>query len=904
MSRSPIRDHVTVLPQLDRLLVATAQARIDAPTGDHTVAAGPLMSGAVNWGRPRGRVRSRSPLLIAALVTLMVLLAAAGAAAVLLISEGSPLPSPSAADVAPWEHPLAGSVMLAGLDAPDPEGGPPWDVRIFQSGSGETCTAVGQIFNGKFGIVGLDHVFRALPLTGVDACGVPGIAGPVLAGARQFAGRTAGEARTIVNGIAGAGARSVIAYGPGGERRLTLGRQGSFITVYRGLLGEVRPRIVVTTADGRSDAISFAASAAFETADPDGGAPWQVSGGSAIGTPGASGDENCAQASQELGPGSTGGPSTEAETPSVCGQLGSEALFVRFHRFDPGDGEGSGNPWGNNPARTLVYGGASLRVRSLTMLGAGSPRAVAIDPHSGVFLAVLDGHVDPRALTLVAKLTDGHTVRFTRSTVLFYGLTGKPVHEGAVEPYRPVVDQGAFFAPLEDPIRNTVVQTQRATDPAGGPDWSLRSWQGHVDPRAKFGAEKHPSRFDCWQAGVIPEGRLVQPDPGGTPIPLKVSTASPGEQATHCSGTGAPTAENLTPTIAAYPKSAGEYSPLPVRTVVAGVIEPPATHALLLGAGAPRPITTDANHAYLLVLPGSYWASPLKVSARLPNGQTVTSYAPSIPPHLRPQVRAPSPEGSAPWGFTQTSLCPSAWEISEIGRVIDDSFAYISEDTGQVAPGPEGDSSGSPCGTRNARAQEHDEPLGGDEGGQHQAPLGITVEQSLSERIQPPTEAEIQRRTLPGSTVIAGAAAAGVKSITLTTPADVRTVQPTGPHHLFIVVYDGVFYRGTFTATALLTNGKTVTQLIRGGPDNRYAAPEPAPRPLAAQLRADERTLRGMSAQVTAVLHAKPPERAKLLDGVPLSQLLRGLHQIRADVDGERARIAFLENHPGILPPE
>ena len=95
-----------------------------------------------------------------------------------------------------------------------------------------------------------------------------------------------------------------------------------------------------------------------------------------------------------------------------------------------------------------------------------------------------------------------------------------------------------------------------------------------------------------------------------------------------------------------------------------------------------------------------------------------------------------------------------------------------------------------------------------------------------------------------------------------------------------------------------------MTQLIRGGPDNRYAAPEPAPRPLAARLHADESTLRGMNAQVTAVLHAKPSERAKLLNGVPLAQLLRGLHQIRAVVVVEQARIAFLRNDPGILPPE
>ena len=59
-----------------------------------------------------------------------------------------------------------------------------------------------------------------------------------------------------------------------------------------------------------------------------------------------------------------------------------------------------------------------------------------------------------------------------------------------------------------------------------------------------------------------------------------------------------------------------------------------------------------------------------------------------------------------------------------------------------------------------------------------------------------------------------------------------------------------------------------------------------------------------MSAQLTAVRHAKPSERVKLLGGVPLPQLLQGLGQIRAIVTGEKARIAFLQKHPGILPAE
>ena len=198
-------------------------------------------------------------------------------------------------------------------------------------------------------MVGLDDVFRALPVGGVDACGVPGIAGPVLAGARVFSGRSVAQARTVVNGVAGAGARSVNVYGPEGVRHLRLGPDGSFITVYRGYLEEVRPRLVVVDANGRSQTISFASSSAFETADPDGGAPWQVSGGAAIGMPGARPDENCAQASQQAGRTNLGGPAGRPLTPEVCGALAGDPLFVLMRRFDPGDGEDTAPPGATTP---------------------------------------------------------------------------------------------------------------------------------------------------------------------------------------------------------------------------------------------------------------------------------------------------------------------------------------------------------------------------------------------------------------------------------------------------------------------------------------------------------------------------------------------------------------------------
>src|ERR1700726_1098307 len=123
-----------------------------------------------------------APRRLSAMVILVMLLAfAAAATAAILITEGSPLPPPHAQDLRSNGVPLPGSARLAGLAAPDPDpSAPQWDIRLSRTRAGETCSAVGQVLHGQFGIVGLDHVFRALPLGGVDACGVNSPDGPIL----------------------------------------------------------------------------------------------------------------------------------------------------------------------------------------------------------------------------------------------------------------------------------------------------------------------------------------------------------------------------------------------------------------------------------------------------------------------------------------------------------------------------------------------------------------------------------------------------------------------------------------------------------------------------------------------------------------------------------------------------
>jgi hypothetical protein len=843
--------------------------------------------------RPRGGVTRRTLLL----TLVLTLLLAGVAAAAILITQGAPLPAPNAQDLQSSGVPLPASARLAGLDAPDPDPvEAPWDIRLSRTRAGETCTAVGQVLGGQFGIVGLDHVFRALPLGGVDACGVDAPDGPVLAGARVFVGSSTQGARTVVNGVAGAGARSVTVYGPEGARALRLGPQGSFITVYPGYVDEVRPLVVVVTRDGRSHTIAFAQSSAFEVADPDGGSPWEISGEADLG-PGAYPDENCAQASQELGranPSRFGSPMT----PGVCGRLAVHPLFVLMRRFVPESREHVGTPWGNNPARTLVYGAAARRVVSLTLTGAGAPRRLAIDRHGGVFLAVLDGHVDPRSLTLTARLRDGVSVTYRRSSNLLEApftpvegpasTTSRPLREPPVPAYRNQFPaRQAEPQPSDIPLAGTVRETLRAKDPAGGPEWALRSWQGLPNPRANFGPGYHPARFICVQVGAVEGHRLIQPRPGATALALSVGEESE-DGIGGCNAPSDLTRFGPMGEAMSYVADPYAYAPRPLRTVVYGMLRLDATHPLLLGAGAPRPLALDANHSFFAVLPGRYWDTPLRISAVIGRRTVLGRTMQSVPgPPSTPQTRAPDPNGGAPWGFAAGANGSSAF-----GQIVEGRLATIDARTGAVHYGPGGWSGGGNPPAPGKPPPVHFESHGGPE------------ESLLERRTTAPPRPELERRTLPGRTIITGEADADVVSVTLATPRDVRTLRPSGPEHVFIVVYDGQFFRGAITATIVLRDGHTVTEAVNNPDSPGPPAAEPATPSLANRLQRDRVTLAGMRSLLARAEHAGPREREKLLDGAPLTQIAHGLRDIEAIVVADESRIAYIAAHPGVLPLE
>ncbi len=795
---------------------------------------------------------------VVAVIVAVLLLAGVATAAVLLIRQGKPLPALPAGALGPDVQPVPGSVHLAGLDASDPAGGPPWDIRLSRSRTGETCSAVGQVVDGRFGIVGLDGVFRVLGLGGVDACGVPGVAGPVLAGARVFVGRSEAQARTVVNGVAGPLARSVTVYGPGGARSLRLGSDGSFITVYSGYVEDVRPRIEIVERSGRTDTIALARSYMQQTADPQGGPPWDVIGGADL-TLGAYPDEQCTQLHQEnapLEPGVAqppsfpGSPPVGPSTPQLCGRLGTAPLFVVIRRFDPAEQQNGQWHWWNNPPRTVVYGAASPRVASLTLkIGLATTRPLVIDRSDGAFAAVLDGLIDPRSLTLTAHLSDGTTVSYTRSTNVLKP-DGKAASEPPVPAYRALAPVKPISQPLfVEPIAATVRAQLRAADPAGGPEWGLESWQGDLNPAALLhtsNAAGVPKYYYCEQAGVIVGGKLVQLTAGGKPTAI-----DPQDQ-------GQCISAQTKPLVSAqdYLNNPDSYAPVPTRVVLTGLLPPGATHPLLLGDGATKSLALDANGAFLAVLPGRFWDTNLHVSATLPDGKTVTS-SNDLQGTAAPLATAPDPDGGAPWGFRAG---PNKFEMD--GQVIDNRLVSV-QSNGIVQPGP--DEFGQ-FGTGKLPAP---------------SPLELFPRPMPSQVSVALTQPEIEHRTLPGLTLIAGLAAPDVVTVTITTPRDVRTLRPTGRQHAFIAVYDGYFYSSIVTITAQLKDGHTITQTI----PHADLGPDYAQSSLTQQLhqaRDDLKRSPGLSKHAPASFIALNAKYIALI----------------------RAALNYRHTHPGALPPE
>lgn len=344
--------------------------------------------------RPPRRRRLRS---VAIALAVVLPVAATSGAATAVVLRQTVISAPAPEQIPDEQTPLAGTAVVSALRATDPDGGLPWTLRVARSKTGFTCTTVGQVQDGVFGLVGLDGVFRRLPGELSDACGQGG----TLTGARVMAADLRKDVRSVVYGVAGEDVRAAVLLTATGQRRLKLGPGGTYVTVLRGYPEDHTLDLRLRFANGRTERHQLG-SARPTIPDPEGEQAWAVDR-FVMGT-----RYRCAYVHQARASGER-----RVKSPTAClGLRKSERMWVADARtLRPGD---KGVPgfdrwtWLEAPERTVVWGvGRTNRaLRKVVLLGGGAPKQLHISKR-GAFAAVLPPTTKPESLSLEVTLADG-----------------------------------------------------------------------------------------------------------------------------------------------------------------------------------------------------------------------------------------------------------------------------------------------------------------------------------------------------------------------------------------------------------------------------------------------------------------------------------------------------------------
>jgi hypothetical protein len=747
---------------------------------------------AAEAGERRPPRRRRLPRAAVLGVAAFLLLAAVAVAATLVIGRGDPIP-PAPAGAVPRElQPVPGTAHLNGLDVPDPDGGPAWDVRTSRSITGATCETVGQVMDGELGIVGLDRRFRALPPGAADTCSTPQRTGATLAGARAFRGGGALHPITVVNGVVAPGVRRAVATAGGRSVTMKVGPDGAFLAIFRGTPEQLRPLVRLTEANGHLTTLRFADTGEYLTPDPTGGAPWTLKRDTHKVAPGL----RCIIAQRERGPdspqvlpqGSGAFVFGPASVPTRCGRAGS--AFFAVKRFVPQNRHSwHAYYWSLNPSRTIAWGAAPSARSVVRASAAGvAARRVAVDPRSHGFAAVFDGRVDPRSVRITI---DGHAQHADAGVVNRRG--GRLAPE-PVPAWRSIASALAKSTNIAEPFvpdRSTVKIVRTATDPTGGPAWALRTWTTHIDPRSRI-SPGMSRELRCFAPGLpAAGGGLRWPLAGGRSRALGFTQAD-----SLCNDVHYLSTTPAGPAVQTLVDQAGSAAPRPVRVIVSGLLGAGVRSAQLLGAGAPRDLGLGRDGAFLVVLGPDQAGRPLRIRLVRANGAVELSRAEGLQAPCRlsaaDSVRVADPDGAAPWAAGSSQV--GKRQCHYVSQVVDGRLAWVDEQKALVrfGPGVFFTGTGAQVARRAVATIDRNGPGEGP-----QRPQG------------PPSPAQVARRTLPGRTFISGVVRADVRSITLRTPRDVRTLTPAGGTYL--AVYDGAFYGGEIVVIAHLRDGRDVT---------------------------------------------------------------------------------------------
>jgi hypothetical protein len=330
----------------------------------------------------------------------------------------------------------------------------------------------------------------------------------------------------------------------------------------------------------------------------------------------------------------------------------------------------------------------------------------------------------------------------------------------------------------------------RLADPGGGPEWAVRVFDAERTYRDDRGVHVI-GHNRCSQLGRVYRGRFGWLDGDGTFRPVRPSLfASP----TNCGSRrpdvgGHPFAETLRTTT-------GLSGPSPhlAATVLWGRLGRAASDVRVRFGGASDGVTAGAEHVVLRVGAPGVDATSTAVTARY-GGAALRVVRPAGADAVL-AVRAADPVGGLPYGLSARRR-RGAWCVGPVGRVVDGRVGTLDFRFGTFIAFPGTRVS---CGnrTRTGSPVVAEESGGGDLGDDPMYTEGAA------------RPGRIARRAADGTTWTAGLLRDDVRSITLRTPRDVRTLVPSAPAHAYLVVYDGQFPAGSGEKVLRLANGRTV----------------------------------------------------------------------------------------------
>lgn len=358
----------------------------------------------------------------------------------------------------------------------------------------------------------------------------------------------------------------------------------------------------------------------------------------------------------------------------------------------------------------------------------------------------------------------------------------------------------------------------RTPDPDGGPQWVVRSFLANRMAE-RDGKLRVISRARCVQLGRVHRGTFGWIDDRGTFRPATISMVG---APIDCGSRAADLRRE--PFFSAFRRlitPSGGGTPRLGRTVAWGYAGAAARRvAVRTAAGRAVGGASGPSNVVLHVIDERTESSRMTMTVEYASGKPVVrggswtgrleglgargrKHRPDYRQRPIVAARAADPSGGLPYGIVALPAVGGGWCVSSRpGRIVEDLVGRVDFALGTIS---EDQVSGLDC--QSTRYLSRKRPVGGGSGGG----------EAIGDPGADPGYGRIARRTLPGTTYFAGPVVPDVRTLTLKSPRDVRTVVPSSPAHAYLVVYDGTFTAGELRMTSTFGDGTSTTQVFSAG---------------------------------------------------------------------------------------